>query len=196
MILRKYQIELRSLRENDLDEVLDWRNDAFVRNQMIFQNTISQEEHREWFATLNQHSLYLIIVYRGKKIGVINLKEIDWNTRSAEAGIFIGKANYRNTFIPMLAILCLMDVCFAQFEFKKMYAKVRKDNTSALTFNKDLGYSELEKFDDFIKLQVTAEHYWKERQKFTAFLEKYEAEGESEIILTAEEQGLYLPRLK
>lgn len=44
---------IRRLREDDLEQVLDWRNSAVVRRNMFHQAEISLEEHKNWFSKVS-----------------------------------------------------------------------------------------------------------------------------------------------
>ena len=117
MILRKYGVELRSITSSDLEQVRLWRTDSFVQERMFFQDGITIEEQQAWFKSLKNSDVYLIIEYKQRGIGVINVKNIDFINLTGEAGIFIGDKEYRQSFVPMLAILCLMNTFFLEFYF-------------------------------------------------------------------------------
>lgn len=172
MILRKYGIELHTLTLNDLEMVRSWRNDDFVRGNMFYKEEISASDQQDWFAKLDQTMIYLCIRYRGEAIGLINVKNVDWEERTGEAGIFIGVPHYRNSPIPMLAVLCLMDVFFEEFHFAKLMANVRADNASALHFNQQLGYSIFKTTEELIELQVDYPAYAAQRARLTKLLAK------------------------
>ncbi len=192
MILRKFGVELRSLVEEDLPLVLEWRNDPGINRYMLFQEHITMEEHRRWFTSLGTGSVYLMIRWNDQNIGVFNLREIDWELRSAEAGIFIGDAAYRKSYVPMLCILAMMDLVFDVFGFSELKARVRRDNAEALQMNRDLGYSACGEDESAIYLKVTPEDYHRRRERFTPFLDKYRNDVE-EIYLSPGEEALFLP---
>jgi RimJ/RimL family protein N-acetyltransferase len=172
MILRKYGIELHSVTANDLEMIRNWRNESFVRERMFFQEEISIEEQQKWFAQLDETMVYLCIQYQNQFIGLINVKNADWENGLGEAGVFIGVQHYLNSHIPMLAILCLMDVFFEEFKFSKLIAHVRSDNKSALDFNKELGYT-IEKIEnDLIELSIDHPSYSMHKAKLIGFLAK------------------------
>ncbi|MFT5780249.1 MAG: RimJ/RimL family protein N-acetyltransferase [Crocinitomicaceae bacterium] len=191
MIIRKYGIELRSLTVSDLEQVRGWRNDPFVRERMFFQDEITQEDQKRWFSQLDDSSQYYIIVFDEVPIGVINVKSIDWKLRTGEAGIFIGVEEYRNSFVSMLAILCMMDAYFDAFDFTKLTAIIRADNVSAKRFNLDLGYQIDHEDAERIGVHITPSAYKEKTQNGnlgTASLGK----SPLETSLSAEESHLFL----
>jgi len=194
MILRKYGLELHSLTEEDTEKVRKWRNDDFVQERMLFQNEISSQDQKRWFARLDKSTIYLIIRYKQTKIGLINVKNIDWKNRTGEAGVFIGDSEYRNSIVPMLAIHCLMDTFFEEFCFSMLNAKVRCDNMSALQFNQDLGYQIDSKTENAFHLSIDKSTYLEKREKLSGILTKYS--GDLQRHTFSQEEKDYLFPLK
>jgi RimJ/RimL family protein N-acetyltransferase len=193
MILRKYGIELHSVTINELELIRKWRNEDFVRERMFFQNEISFEDQQEWFVQLDKTMIYLCIQYQNEYIGLINMKNIDWENGTGEAGVFIGVKRFLNSYIPMLAVLCLMDTFFEDFKFSKITARVRVDNPKALDFNKELGYKIDEIDNDTIKLSVVYPSYYKCKSKLNHFLSKINRGADSHVF-TDEEAGYLFNR--
>jgi RimJ/RimL family protein N-acetyltransferase len=173
MRISNYGIELVSMTDSDLEMVRKWRNLPEVSDYMFFQKEISEQSQKEWFDSLNASDVYLMIISEGKKIGVINVKNIDWWSRTGEAGIFIGDQNYRNSPLAMQAIFAMMDAFFYEFRFKALKATVRSDNENAIDFNEQLGYKILSESEDRVHMEVYRSPYTEARTKFTIVLEKY-----------------------
>jgi len=141
MIVERYGITLRSVLADDLELVREWRNAEHVRTRMIYTAPITEEQHRLWFETIsNDRNFYFIFSYSGEPAGIVNLKDTDWKAGMAEAGIFTGNKDYLQSTVPYLAVLALMDLAFKVFKLKKLRARVTIDNSSAIAFNKSLGY--------------------------------------------------------
>ena len=190
MRIFNYGIELISMTESDLDTVRVWRNRPDVSEFMFFQNEITPEKQLDWFKSLGHSDVYLMIVHKGEKIGVINVKNINWKKRSGEAGIFIGDPNYRNSPISMQAIFALMDAFFFDFKFKSLQATVKASNENAIDFNERLGYEIESEVEDRVNMQVFLPLYSESRTKFTIILEKY-CESPAEIELTQKEKPFF-----
>lgn len=172
MKISNYGVELISLTESDLELVRTWRNQPDVSDFMFFQEGISPEMQQKWFDSLDESSIYLMIEQEGVKIGVINVKDINWRTRVGEAGIFIGDSNYRNSAIPMQAIFAMMDAFFFEFNFTKLRAMVREDNDDGIDFNVQLGYRIDSKDNERVQLYIFKNLYEDARIKFLPVLEK------------------------
>jgi len=101
----KYGITLERLREEDIELVRQWRNSDPVRLNMKYREIISPEKQREWFNSINNVNFhYVIIQYRGEKIGLLNDKNIDWETLTSETGIFIGRPELNSAQLAPLLV--------------------------------------------------------------------------------------------
>lgn len=191
MRICRFGVELRSLQKSDLEQVLRWRNQPDVASYMFVTDEISMEEHLNWFKSLTSNDVYLVIQVDLKQIGVINVKQIDWENRSGEAGIFIGDKAYRNSPIAMQAIFALMDTFFNDFNFKMLKATVKRTNVSAIDFNQRLGYEICAEEGDQIRMQVNVKNYASARAKFNSFLKKIESSGKT-LELNSAERSIFL----
>ncbi|MGE5424447.1 MAG: GNAT family N-acetyltransferase [Syntrophothermus sp.] len=137
----KYGITLERLKEDDIELVRQWRNSDPVRLNMNYQKLITPEEQREWFRSINnEHFHYVMIHYKGEKIGLLNDKNIDWENRTSETGIFIGRPEFFHTFVPYLVSLAGIETLFYFVGWKKQYAHVLRSNSNAIKYNLELGY--------------------------------------------------------
>lgn len=141
MRLQRYGVTLETLKPDHLEMVRLWRNQDFVRNNMQFQEELSREDQEKWYATLDMNqNLYWIIRAHAYPIGLIQIKDVDLQNSSGEAGIFVGEPSYLEMPQPMLAILFMMELAFFALELKKLRAKIRTGNQHAISFNQKLGY--------------------------------------------------------
>ncbi len=155
MIIECENLKLQLITEADLEQVREWRNALHVNQQMEYREMIQPEDQRQWFSSLDKRkNFYFKILISGEAIGVIHLKNIDWESGSAEAGIFVGKEDHIGTLAPILSVFVMMKVAFDGFQLKELYAKISKKNHNALKFNQELGYQLYapagEGFDRFI----------------------------------------------
>ena len=113
MKIRKYGITLIRLKEEHLELVRKWRNNPEIQQHMEYQEYITPEMQKNWFSSINNiYNSYYIIEYEKKYIGLINEKNIDYENKTAEAGLFIWDKNYLNTHIPLLASLSMLEIGF------------------------------------------------------------------------------------
>lgn len=154
----KYGIILERLREEDIEMVRLWRNSDPVRLNMKYQEIINPEHQQQWFNSINNlQNNYLMIHYQGEKIGLLNDKNIDWESRTSESGIFLGRQEFYNTFVPYLVSIAGMETTFLFLGWEKQFAHIMSSNSNAINFNLHLGYrlSEGQEGLDYQQYEVT-----------------------------------------
>jgi len=141
MIIRGYGIELILLREEDIELVRQKRNSELVRRHMEFREEITPAMQQAWFRSVNnERNNYYLIAGEGKKVGLINGAQVDWEKKeTGNGGIFIWEESSWNTLVPLSASLLLTDISFL-IGLERIYVKVLRDNPKAIAFNKQLGY--------------------------------------------------------
>lgn len=156
MIISKYGIELHKLKYKDIELVRLQRNKESIRSKMLDQRIITIEQQKKWFDSINNaNNFYFIIHYEGKKIGLAHSKNIDWDKREDEGGIFVWDEDYWNTGIAAKSSILMMQLCFEIIELRKTNAKVHKNNSDATNFNLSLGYVKTEIENQMVLTQNT-----------------------------------------
>lgn len=141
MIYKRFGISFHLLKENDIELVRQWRNDPVVANNYEFRDHITPEMQKEWFKTINNTSnLYTVIEFKGEKIGVINIKNIDWEKKECEGGIFIPYPRFHQTYLPAIISYVTTEIIFVLFDWNIAYAHVLKERRSNQEFVRQLGY--------------------------------------------------------
>ena len=137
----KYGITLSLLKESDIEMVRQWRNDPVVVRNYAFREYITPEMQKEWFKRINNfNNLYTIIHYNNEKVGVINLKNIDWENRTFEGGIFIPDEKQHNTPLPAIVSYLTTEIPLTWFDWNVGYAHVLRTNVQTHSFIRQLGY--------------------------------------------------------
>ena len=150
----KYGIILERLKAEDIELVRQWRNSEPVRLNMNYQLIITPEQQKQWFKTVNNlQNNYLMIYYRGEKIGLLNDKNIDWETRISESGIFLGRSEFYSTFVPYLVSVAGIETTFNLLGWNKQRAHILRSNVNAVSFNLQLGY-------ELCEGQQDSDHQW------------------------------------
>lgn len=170
--IHNYNIHLRPLAREDIEQVRTWRNSEHVRSNMIYNRIISAEEQESWFDALDNKQHYYIIFKDAVNIGVINVKNIDEKMSTGEAGIFIGDLRFTESPIALHAILALMDHYFDVLHFDSLEAKVLNENATALFMNHKLGYQTTHEDTICKHLRVTRDDYHNATSQFRALLSK------------------------
>lgn len=137
----KYGITLRRLTKEDLELLRGWRNDPKIANQMNYREYITPRMQKKWFSSVNNpNNFYFIVIAEGKKIGLADLKEINYSNKTWEAGLFIYDDEFLGTLIPFQIFLAQYDFGFFDLGLKTCYGRVLKSNTNAIKFNAFFGY--------------------------------------------------------
>jgi len=169
MRIEQYDIVLSRLTIEDIELVRHWRNHPDVRKYMAFRKYISPEMQLRWFNGINNAlNYYFLIEYKGEKIGVINCKNVNTVDMYGEGGIFIWDRKYWESFVPVMASMCLINAVFEVLKISnKSFIQILSDNHRAIRYNKQLGYVLLPG-QEKIKNQwyvLVAEDYRKSAQK-------------------------------
>lgn len=173
MTFEKYGVTLKRLTKDKIELVRNWRNDPKISQYMEFRDYITPEMQAKWFAKIdNDQNYYFIIEYKGKEIGLTNVKDIDYGAKTGEGGIFIYDDSFLNSDIPFRVIFALNDFCFDELHLEKMIAHIMSDNKRAIDFNLILGYKKDASSSDTGKMLyiLTKEDYLKQRNRFAKLL--------------------------
>jgi diamine N-acetyltransferase len=164
-MIEKFGIYLKPLTLETVMLVREWRNSPKVNFFMDFKAQITKEQQEKWFAaTLISNNIYFIIQKDLTPIGLIHLDRFDVERKSAYAGLFIGNEEFEGTGIAFKASVALLEYAFEELKLDKVFAKVHKDNTVAIGYNKNLGFE----YDDaesgpFQRLKISSTSFYAKR---------------------------------
>lgn len=139
--ISKYGVTLKRLTHDKIELVRRWRNDPKISQYMEYRDEITPDMQENWFRKIdNDSNFYFIIEFEGKEIGLINVRDIDYEKGEGEPGIFIWADEYLNSTVSFSAALNLTDFCFEVLGLKELVIHVLKDNKRAIDYNKACGY--------------------------------------------------------
>ena len=141
-IIEGFNLKLIRLTEDKIELVRRWRNDPKISQYMEFRDYITSDMQKKWFEKISKsdNNFFYIINVEGKDIGLINIKDVDFQEKIGEPGIFIWDDDFLNSDYSFRASLCLLDFAFYTLNLEKMVAHVLCDNKRAIQFNKIWGY--------------------------------------------------------
>lgn len=135
------EIVLKRIVLDDIELLRQWRNSEFIRTKMFFQKEITKKMQLEWFLNLDEKTNYYFkILYKEIPIGLINLKNIDWQKKEGEAGLFIAVEKYRNTHLAIYASLAFLKYFFEEKQIERIIASVKDENINTIKYNLSLGF--------------------------------------------------------
>ncbi|HLU86690.1 MAG TPA: GNAT family N-acetyltransferase [Taishania sp.] len=168
--MKGFGLELKPLSLETLELVRNWRNDELVLQFMQFKHYISQEEQLNWFRTLND-AYYFVIYEHETPLGLINIKKIDYEEFSGEAGLFIGNKTFKGTGVALGASVLLLDFAFDRLELRTVGATMHKQNKDAILYNKLLGFEYSKSVDDQFEFwSMSKEKYLQKRKQLVQLI--------------------------
>ena len=142
MKLIRYGVTLKRLTREDLELLRSWRNSEQVNRYMEYREYITKEMQQKWFESIdNPDNNYYIIIYKDEKIGLINEKGYNrFSSQTSESGLFLANDKFKNSFVPVLCSLILLETNFFFLGGKESYIRILKDNAASISYNTQLGY--------------------------------------------------------
>ncbi|MCC2606258.1 GNAT family N-acetyltransferase [Planctobacterium marinum] len=163
--LSGYGVNMLPIEKPHLELLRQWRNSDFVREQMVSGEIIDEQQQLNWFQNISerQDQQHFIIQYRADYIGAANLKSCDGKpvteAITLEPGIYIGDERYRSNILAFAPSLVLLDYCFDYLKVNQVTAKVKSQNSAALSYNGKLGYAEVDKDREYTIIALERERY-------------------------------------
>lgn len=149
---KEIPLVLRPLREEDIEEMRLWRNQAQIRENFIFGNVISPADQQAWF---DKHKVtendFVFIIEEidllHKKIGTVSIYNFSEETKRAEFGrFFIGEADARGRGYGIKTAKMACRIAFEQIGVNRLLLEVFKDNLTAYNLYKKIGFNEYDSY--------------------------------------------------
>ena len=157
-------LSLTRLRVEDIELVRSWRIDPKISQYMLFRGHITPEMQIKWFESINNiNNYYFLIEFAEQKLGLTEIKRIDYSRKRGEWGIFIYDDKYINTIVPVKAGYLLLDFAISNLRLEHITATVVKNNIRALHFNSNFLFKEISSDYDSRLLEMNS-------VDFTAFV--------------------------
>jgi RimJ/RimL family protein N-acetyltransferase len=170
-----YGVVLKRLGAEDLEMVRKWRTAPEISQYMLYQQEITPEMQRRWYASLDpQRDLHFVIHHDGTACGLSDLKRIDWEAGTNVGGIFMAP-DYWNTDIPMRVTFAATDFAFYKLELDATLCSVRKTNARAIRFNLAVGYRIVNEESDenpAYEMRMDRDDYERATRRLRDFLKK------------------------
>lgn len=134
-------IWLKRITMEDTDDVILWRNHKDTKKFFLYQEDISKEEHIDWLKNKVFCGLceQFIIMDGKKKTGSVYLRDIDYNSKTAEFGIFLNVES-RGNGIGKNATNLILEYAFNIVKLEKVFLRVLNFNNTAIEVYKKSGF--------------------------------------------------------
>ncbi len=136
------EVSLRPLEAEDVDRVLQWRNQDHVRRFMFHPDIISHEQHIAWLAnTLKRDDAdYQIVLFDGQPAGLADAVNIDADSASCEWGFYLGEKDLPKGSGTLLA-LHMLDHIFDNHPVNTIRAEVFAFNNASNKLHEKVGFT-------------------------------------------------------
>ncbi len=133
LTIGQYGVCLRRLTRDDLEEVRIHRNDPAIANRMIFRQTITPEMQEAWFEKVdNPNNFYFVVWEKERRVGLINLKDVNRANGTAEGGIFFWDAEFQASGKVTCATAVNMQFGFEVLGLRLIKGRILHDNRRAI----------------------------------------------------------------
>lgn len=142
-MLQRDDCALRTMTREDATQVLSWRNQERIRENMYTDHVIGAEEHQVWVerAMSNERGRYLIFVWRGRMAGFVSITSIDVFQQRATWALYLGE-----TDLPRGAGLAMeylaLEYSFETLGLNKLMCEVFAFNTPVIKLHGRFGFQQ------------------------------------------------------
>lgn len=153
--IRGKKILLRPMTEKDTENIVRWRNEAFVRENFIYQKPFTVEGHKHWAETMvntGRAVQFIICTKEEKPVGSVYLRDIDRTHNKAEYGIFIGEEEALSKGYGSEAAELMIRYAFEELHLHKLYLRVLAGNERAKKSYEHAGFVQEGYFRDDVLL--------------------------------------------
>ena len=151
------KINLRPMGYDDTDLIVNWRNQPFIRDNMIYRKLFTHEGHHEWIKTMIEtgKAIQFIIEEKvsGRPIGTTYLRDINYDQEKAEFGVFIGEADAIGFGYGTEAARMMLDFAFNTLKLHKIYLRLISTNTAAERSYQKAGFIREAYLKDEVKIE-------------------------------------------
>lgn len=138
------KLNIRPITMNDTDNIIKWRNNERVRNNFIFRETFTTQMHENWMNTKvaggEVEQFIIEELDTNRPIGSIYFRDVDYSTRQAEYGIFIGEDDAIGKGYGTLVARWAVDYACCIMQLKKLILRVYADNKAAVRSYQAAGF--------------------------------------------------------
>lgn len=173
--LSVFDVKLLALTHDYIEQVRIWRTDPKISQHMGTQIDITPQMQEDWFLRVNNiRNYYYIIEYNHIKIGVVNIRNIDYNKKEGETGIFIYDESFTSEYVSYKSYIGLFDFCFTELGLNKITALILKENIRSIKFHQKFGFKILPRQEDVRnqEYELTKELYLKYKNSIVAMFSK------------------------
>jgi RimJ/RimL family protein N-acetyltransferase len=140
-------VYLRALEPADVERTSKWHNDPRLYDTLVSPfRYVSRAAEEEWIrrkTSYSQTEIQLAICLKegDQHIGNVHLTDIDWISRHACFGIFLGEVRHQSQGYGQQAIRLLLRHAFHDLGLQRVYLTVLDDNPRAIRAYEKCGFT-------------------------------------------------------
>lgn len=134
-------IWLRDVVEQDLEQILNWRNSDRIRAQMYTDEPITMENHLKWFskASKDEQVSLKIFEFEGVPAGFVHITYRDRRNGIAHWGFYLGRDDLPKGTGSQMGSLALHHA-FEVMGVRKLIGEAFAFNTASIRLHEKLGF--------------------------------------------------------
>lgn len=131
------------LLDNQICQVLEWRNHEEVRRWMYNSDIISYESHIKYIESLRTRgdAYYWLVSYQGEPVGAVYLTNVCCEADTAELGMYYRQDQINHSPFGVDYVHTLYDFVINQLHIGRIYGNIRKENKNSLVLTLFMGAS-------------------------------------------------------
>ena len=197
LTLTQFGIQLRRMTEADKELVRTGRNKDFVRNNHVYREIISIEEHEAWCREVFSPLHYIMVIhYRDRDVGIVIIKDFQPDAMMPRCGAFVWDEDFIGTRVPILSILIALDFFFYAVGISGTESVVLKSNSAAIKMNRFFGFEFTERDNESFNITMDKKTYFANRDRLRAFAcRAVKKKEEQELKIGGKRSSLNLPQI-
>lgn len=172
--LPKTRVYLRPHEKGDLPFFCQALNNEGISKYLSRHTPVMLQEEEEWFESRakkkdNSRACSIVLKENNQIIGSIGLYDIDWISRTATTGSFIGREDLLGKGLGTEAKMLWLKHAFLEINLRRIYSRVAGFNGRSLRYAQKCGYKEVARlpehvfreglYHDLVYLVVTQEQW-------------------------------------
>ncbi|MBI4233518.1 MAG: GNAT family N-acetyltransferase [Chloroflexi bacterium] len=144
-MLKGKRVTLRAVEQGDLATFHLWMNDWEVKRFLAHIYPLSMDEEAEWYEAIQERKderHFAIEDEAGELIGVVGLRRISPENRSAELGIALGERRVWGQGYGTAAVRAMLDFAFKQMNLHMVWLQTYEFNERAQASFRRCGFRE------------------------------------------------------
>ena len=130
------KVYLRPITYEDTELIVKWRNQENVIKYFFYRGEFTKESHERWIKErIEKGEVVQFMVCMkddDRPLGCTYIRDIDYENKKAEYGVFIGEEDARGHGIGKEILKLTVDYAFKELKLHRIYARVRETNMPSL----------------------------------------------------------------